>query len=369
MHDVKLRVGENLVRYRNGAGLSAERLAARVGVTRQTIYNYETGKTLPDSGTLSRLADAVGVTLDDLLRRQEELPSFRFRAHASFSRKPQLAAQVVRLLREYAWLEQAVGVAPYAPESTPCHRLDEETKPRIEAVAAQFRHRLDLGDGPIVNLFQAVEAIGFKVLRKPFPIEGFFGLSAASADQGAFILVNSHAITIERQLFTLAHEIGHLIFHRGEYAGALVGEGTKEEEQAREEVANHFASHLLVPEEALRRALDKTRSLKDLKSYFRVSYQLILMRMAKPEGPTYGELFQQVAAKYRRLHGQSLAKKVEIPPELQPAEFPENERLRRLVLDALDLGTVTELRAAELLEITIDALRALRKAAREDVTL
>jgi Zn-dependent peptidase ImmA (M78 family)/DNA-binding XRE family transcriptional regulator len=368
MQDIKQIVAGNLTRFRKGSSITMERLAERVGVTRQTIHNYETGKTLPDSQVLSGLAAALGITLDDLLRQSADVPNFRFRAHASFARKPQFAAQVIRLLEEYAALERAVGVAAYTPESIPCHRVDADNERRIEAVAGQFRHRLDLGDGPIVNLFQAAEAIGLKVLRKPAPADHFFGLSAASADCGAFILVNS-SVSVERQLFTLAHEIGHLIFHRGEYLDVLVEYGDKEEEKAREEVADHFASHLLVPQEALEQALEKTRSLRDLKVQFRVSYKVILMRMAKPQGPTYGDLFQQLAIKYKRQTGKSLTKEIEIEPRLRPEEFPENERFKRLVLKALEAEKLTELRAAEMLGLTISDLRLARRNAREDVTL
>jgi Zn-dependent peptidase ImmA (M78 family)/DNA-binding XRE family transcriptional regulator len=369
MQDLKQIVAGNLHRFRKGCSLSVEGLAERVGVTRQTIHNYEAAKTLPDGRMLSVLARTLGVTLDDLLRRSVDVPNFRFRAHASFAKKPQFAAQVVRMLEEYAALERAVGVAPYTPESTPCHWVDDETKERIEEVAAQFRRRMDLGDGPIVNLFDAAEGLGLKVLRKPIPLDKFFGLSAASADEGAFILVNNQDITIERQLFTLAHEIGHLIFHRGEYSDALMDHGDKEEEERREKVADYFASHLLVPRDAFERALGGTRSLRELKYHFRVSYQVILVRIAERGGPGYGELFRNLAMKYKRQTGKSLTKKTEIEPCLREEEFPENERFKRLVLQALELEKLTELRAAELLGKTVSELRLTRLNAQEHVTL
>ncbi|MDH6089293.1 hypothetical protein [Umezakia ovalisporum] len=49
----------------------------------------------------------MGVTLDDLLRPASVgLPKFRFRAHASFDKNPQFAAQVLRMLQTYNALEQ-----------------------------------------------------------------------------------------------------------------------------------------------------------------------------------------------------------------------------------------------------------------------
>ena len=358
-------VAGNLTRYRKGRNLSQEELASQAGVTRQSIHNYENAKTLPDSKTLSTLARALGVKLDDLLRKESTLalPNFRFRAHTSFDKNPQFAAQVLRLLEDYTALEQAVGIPTYAPESTPCHQLEGNEK-RIAEIATQFRHRLGLGDGSIPNLFEAVEEIGLKVLRQDIPIPGFFGLSACSLAQGAFVLVNSHNITIERQLFTLAHEIGHLISHRDEYQDNLIAEGTKEEEKAREAVANHFASHLLVSQEALERALNVFSNIIELKAHFRASYTMMLMRLEQMGKLKYGEAIHKIRGEYKRQTGESLPKEKEIEPALSALYFPANQRFTKLVWQALCEGKISELKAAELLNLSVDSLRQSRKEAK-----
>ncbi len=354
-------IAGNLTHYRKGLRLSQEALAEQAGVTRQSINNYETAKTLPDSKILSALARALSVTLDDLLRQESTaLPSFRFRAHTSFGKKPRFAAQVLQMLEDYTALEQAVGMPPYTPESTPCHQLEGNEK-RIAEIATQFRHRLGLGDAPIQNLFEAVEELGLKVLRQALPIPEFFGLSACSAEQGAFILVNTHNISTERQLFTLAHEIGHLIFHRGEYQDTLMEEGTKEEEKAREAVANHFASHLLVSQDALDRALNVFSDLTQLKAHFRVSYTMMLMRLEQMGKLKYGDVIQKIRGEYKRRTGQSLTKEIELDPVLPAEDFPVNQRFTKLVKQALKLGQVSELKAAELLNLTVEDLRLARR--------
>lgn len=361
---MKETIARNLIRYRKGLKLSQEGLAELAGVTRQSINNYEKAKTLPDSKTLSDLARSLGVTLDDLLESEDAmLPNFRFRSHATFSKKPQFGTQVLRMLEAYTALEQAVGLAPYAPESTPCHQVEGNEK-RIEEIAAQFRHRLSLGEGPIQNLFEAVEEIGLKVLRENIPIPGFFGLSACSADQGAFVLVNTHNISIERQLFTLAHEIGHLIFHRGEYQDTLMEEGTKEEEKAREDVANYFAGHLLVSQKSLERALNLFTNFIQLKCHFRVSYTMMLKRLEQMGALKYSDAIQKIRWEYKQRTGQSLTKEVEIEPRLPELEFPLNQRFTKLVWQALQLGKVSELKAAELLNLTVENLRLARREAK-----
>lgn len=354
-------IAANLISYRKSLGLSQEQLAEQTGVTRQSINNYENAKTLPDSKILSDLARALGVTLDDLLRSQSEgLPNFRFRAHATFGKNAQFAAQVLRMLQTYNALEQAVGLPPYTPESTPCHQVEGNEK-RIQAIAAQFRHRLGLGDAPIANLFQAVEEIGLKVLRQSIPRKGFFGLSACSDTEGAFVLVNTHNITIERELFTLAHEIGHLIFHRVEYQDTLMEEGTREEEKAREKVADYFASHLLVPQAEFERMYALTQDIVKLKRHFRVSYLVILHRLAEMGVIDYVKEKAKICAIYKKRHGSSLQNSMELPPELGLEEFPENERYVCLIWNALKLGKISEMKAAELLNLTVEELRVRRQ--------
>jgi Zn-dependent peptidase ImmA (M78 family)/transcriptional regulator with XRE-family HTH domain len=355
-------IAANLIRYRKGLHLSQEQLAEQAGVTRQTINNYEKAKTLPDSKALSTLARVLGVTLDDLLRAEsDKLPNFRFRAHASFGQNPQFVAQVMRILATYNALEQAVGLPPYTPESTPCHQVEGNQK-HIQSIAAQFRHRLGLGDAPIANLFQSVETIGLKVLRQPIPIKGFFGLSACSDAEGAFILINTQEITIERQLFTLAHEIGHLIFHRVEYQDTLMEQGNQEEEKAREKVADYFAGHLLVPQTEFEQIYQLTQDIVKLKQHFRVSYQVILSRLAEMEIIDYAKEKAKICAIYKkRNNGTPLQNSMELPPALEIKEFPENERYVRLIWNALKLCKISEMKAAELLNLTVEELRVRRQ--------
>ena len=57
---------------REGAGISQARLAKLVFVSRQTVINWEKGRTLPDAESLKRLSAAFGITLDALLEERSE---------------------------------------------------------------------------------------------------------------------------------------------------------------------------------------------------------------------------------------------------------------------------------------------------------
>lgn len=61
--------GMRLKMLRTVEKVSVYRLAKEVGATASTMYKYETGYALPNSGTLVRLADRFNVPTDYLLGR------------------------------------------------------------------------------------------------------------------------------------------------------------------------------------------------------------------------------------------------------------------------------------------------------------
>jgi transcriptional regulator with XRE-family HTH domain len=58
---------ENLRRIREERGLSQRALADRAGVVKSTIYEAEAARHIPRIQTLEKLADALGVSIVDLL--------------------------------------------------------------------------------------------------------------------------------------------------------------------------------------------------------------------------------------------------------------------------------------------------------------
>ena len=64
-------IGKNLQKLRKQSGLTQEMLAERVGVARQTIAKWETEESAPDLGTAGKIAEALGVSLDDLVNAPE----------------------------------------------------------------------------------------------------------------------------------------------------------------------------------------------------------------------------------------------------------------------------------------------------------
>ena len=60
-------IGKNIRSLRQRQGISQDQLAQILHVTRQTISNYETGRSRPDVEMLTALADALGADVTDVL--------------------------------------------------------------------------------------------------------------------------------------------------------------------------------------------------------------------------------------------------------------------------------------------------------------
>jgi len=62
------KLGKNLKRIRTEKDITQSDIARSLGVSRGFVSNLEKGKTNPTLATISRIADAVGVTTDELLK-------------------------------------------------------------------------------------------------------------------------------------------------------------------------------------------------------------------------------------------------------------------------------------------------------------
>jgi len=68
-----MSISEVLKQARAEADLSQEAAAEKVGVSRQTMSNWETGKSYPDIASVLALSDAYGISLDSLLKGDKEM--------------------------------------------------------------------------------------------------------------------------------------------------------------------------------------------------------------------------------------------------------------------------------------------------------
>ena len=112
-----------------------------------------------------------------------------------------------------------------------------------------------------------------------------YGLSGFSPQYGPCILLNV-VNTVERRIFSLAHEYGHLLMHRSFYRSKEPASGLPKDHEL-EQMANVFAANFLVPDIALKAAFQRSVGAKPvgiedvvfLKRYFKVSAEMMIRRL------------------------------------------------------------------------------------------
>ena len=67
MNDSVKIFSDNLKLLRKGRGLSQTKLAEKIGITKQSVINYEKGATFPTGNRLQKLLDALDVSAEQLL--------------------------------------------------------------------------------------------------------------------------------------------------------------------------------------------------------------------------------------------------------------------------------------------------------------
>lgn len=65
-----MTIGEVLKNHRVTQQMSQEEVATKILVTRTSISNWETGKTVPDSLNLLKLSTLYGCSVDELLKKE-----------------------------------------------------------------------------------------------------------------------------------------------------------------------------------------------------------------------------------------------------------------------------------------------------------
>ena len=93
-------LSEQLKSARKEAGLTQEQAAEELGVTRQTISNWENGRTWPDIASVVRMSERYSVSLDRLLKGESGTVS---RYVAYLEESTGVVKSRERLIRVVAW--------------------------------------------------------------------------------------------------------------------------------------------------------------------------------------------------------------------------------------------------------------------------
>ena len=72
---MNIEIANRLVNLRKEMGLSQEQLAEKIGVSRQAVSKWERSEASPDTDNIILLARLYNISLDDLLRTEDDIPN------------------------------------------------------------------------------------------------------------------------------------------------------------------------------------------------------------------------------------------------------------------------------------------------------
>ncbi len=374
-------ISHNIRSIRREQRITQEDLAKRCGLSRAGFRNIEIGKAVPRADTLRRIAEELGVGIQRLVAPVERFEKVRFRARKRLRLRESVLEDVGRRLRDISELEMLLDEKPgYKLEEAiqKIKKLRGRNRP-IEA-ARRIRDALVEEDEVIRDIRGLLEKrAGIKILTVQNASNAFFGLSVADREIGPAIVVNTwDRISVERWIFTAAHELGHLVLHEGAYVTDEMNENSDEENEA-----DLFAAHFLMPENLFDKewmyaeGMDLFHRIMKVKRIFRVSYKTVLYRLAQ-ENPRIWQIFY---ADFKRQFGYSLhpysepqpaeqgdfaeSMRAQEPKGLLPIDFMY-DRLHRLAIKALEAEKISISRGAEILGISV---REMRRFMNDDLAL
>jgi len=158
-----MTIGQRIKQARKAKQISLRNLAAKAEVSAMAISKYERNLDAPGSGVLLRLAKALDVSVDFLLRPYTVSVQLQaYRKHATLGIKEQEAIR----MRIQEWLERYLEIESFFPDERRTVSLSVYSIQSIEQVedtALTLRKEWNLGLDPIENLTQLLEDQGVKV--------------------------------------------------------------------------------------------------------------------------------------------------------------------------------------------------------------
>ena len=263
--------GDRLAEARQARGLTGVSLAEMIGVTPQSVSQYEKGKQTPRGDVLDAIAMRLNVPLSYFMRESavlDDAPIF-WRCRATSSSVARQRAEIrLRWVRDI--LAYLAGFLDFPavdlPKITVPSNFRDIATDDLEAAALDLRNQWGIGLGPMPDLLLEIENHGIVVSRINMGAEKQDGFSQLSRSGGIpFIVLSRDKASAVRQRFDAAHELAHILLHRSVETKRL---NTAADNKILEDQAHYFANALLLPsnqfvQELWAPTLDAMIALKD----------------------------------------------------------------------------------------------------------
>lgn len=329
-----------------------EKLAEKAKISKSTVSNILNERGETSLSILELLADALNIDSAKLLAPKPILKSLRYRTNKSMSAREKAASENL-IYSAAEWMsDYSDFLKTHEKPSIYSNILQLQKKDPVE-LAKQVREIWNINqDSPIFNIEDYIYNSGIIILGIPFGFRQTFGVSIGSEDDGPAILVNTDtSVSAERQVFTLAHELGHILMHSNNYTNNIEKEDPVNEHEENE--ADIFASNLLMPEDAFVDYLKKTKNLGlvesvlKIKRYFGVSYATVLYRLCDITGLDQTETIKKFKFFYKEKYKHDFANHYE-PQSLGELEFTNNSA-KNTIFSAVENDEISVSRAGHLL--------------------
>ncbi|HMH19051.1 MAG TPA: XRE family transcriptional regulator [Burkholderiales bacterium] len=344
-------IGHRLKLARDAAGLSLRDLQERINslVTAQAIGKYERDEMMPSSTVLLALAKALNVSPEYLLSKKAlSLSEIDFRKGPAAGAKEERAVEAIVMdyAERYLNLEELLPDAARTWKAPVGKEFEIASIEDAELAAGKLREQWDLGVGPINSMMELLGDKGIKVVSIPLPdaISGSKAFARQKDKNAAALIVVNEKHNVERQRFSLAHELGHLVLRfNADFSDKM-----------QESAADRFAGAFLIVKEVLYKLVGKSRhvvplgELISVKRFFKVSIACLVVRCRQLG------IITQVA--YGRIWATFKANGWIDVGSAEPSPIPKEteiaNRMQRLCLRAVGEGAISESKAAELLRVS-----------------
>lgn len=280
-------VGRRLRKARDFIGLSQEEVARSLKISRSRYSEIETGKGNISIDELYRFADLFNRPIEFFLKsesKREKPFGVLLRAVSNNLELAKAVAKFEMLSSNLANLEKLLYIKAIRIESEDYPYDFENRYFWAKHYAQNERNFLGLGKEPIKNLSEILaEKRGIKVFALGLP-EHISGMFNYNKNLGGCILINKNH-PAGRQLFSLAHEYGHYVFHKKKIA---VVDDLSKRQNRDEKFVDLFATEFLMPEETMRKIFytrvgkNEHLSAEDIlyiSDYFGTSFEATLNRL------------------------------------------------------------------------------------------
>lgn len=301
LNDINPRM---LILARESRGLSQSELSKRLNISQGKLSKAEKGEQSINDTTLLELAKKLRYPEQFFYQQTPSSPvsHYYYRKRITISKKVMAKMEsTIKIFRNNIdSLMDSIELPDFnIPTFDPTDDIPEE-------IARKTRYLLKIPDGPIGNLTNILERNGLLIVKTDLFNEKTDGLSTIS-DKGAHIVYLNERMPNDRQRYSLAHELGHMIMHFD-----IPSDSEKVEEEA-----DRFASEFLMPKSEIRNSLRNLNfnKLADLKRYWKVSMRS-LVRRSRDLGMLNQQEYRNFQINFSR---RGMAKSEPIPlPEEKP---------------------------------------------------